>query len=86
MAPFASVDEKFYDRHFDANVKGMFFTVQKALPLMNEGGTIILTGSIADAKGFPSISVYSATKAAIRSFRPNVDHRTEGPPHSCEHH
>jgi len=68
LAPFAGVDEKFYDLHFDANVKGMFFTVQKALPLMNDGGAIILTGSIADAKGFPSIGVYSATKAAIRSF------------------
>src|ERR1700693_3588584 len=68
LAPLGTVDEKFYDLHFDANVKGMFFTVQKALPLMNDGGSIILTGSIADIKGFPSISVYSATKAAIRSF------------------
>src|ERR1700683_765737 len=68
LAPFGAVDEKFYDLHFDANVKGMFFTVQKALPLMNDGGSIILTGSIADVKGFPSISVYSATKAAVRSF------------------
>lgn len=68
LAPFASVDEKFYDLHFDANVKGMFFTVQKALPLMNDGGSIVLTGSIADVKGFPSISVYSASKAAVRSF------------------
>ena len=68
LAPFGHVDEKFYDLHFDANVKGMFFTVQKALPLMSDGGSIILTGSIADVKGFPSISVYSATKAAIRSF------------------
>jgi NAD(P)-dependent dehydrogenase (short-subunit alcohol dehydrogenase family) len=68
LAPFANVDEKFYDLHFDANVKGMFFTVQKALPLMNDGGVIILTGSIADVKGFPSISVYSASKAAVRSF------------------
>jgi NAD(P)-dependent dehydrogenase (short-subunit alcohol dehydrogenase family) len=61
-------DEKFYDLHFDANVKGMFFAVQKALPLMNDGSAIILTGSIADVKGFPSISVYSATKAAVCSF------------------
>jgi NAD(P)-dependent dehydrogenase (short-subunit alcohol dehydrogenase family) len=68
LAPFATVDEKFYDLHFDANVKGMFFTVQKALPLMNDGGAVILTGSIADVKGFPDISVYSATKAAVRSF------------------
>jgi NAD(P)-dependent dehydrogenase (short-subunit alcohol dehydrogenase family) len=68
LAPLGTVDEKFYDLHFDANVKGMFFTVQKALPLMNDGGSIILTGSIADIKGFPLTSVYSATKAAIRSF------------------
>ena len=57
-----------YGANFDANVKGMFFTVQKALPLMNDGGVIILTGSIADVKGLPSISVYSASKAAVRSF------------------
>jgi NAD(P)-dependent dehydrogenase (short-subunit alcohol dehydrogenase family) len=49
-------------------VKGIFFTVQKALPFINDGGSVILTGSIADVKGFPAISVYSATKAAIRSF------------------
>ena len=68
LAPFGSVDEKFYDLHFDANVKGLFFTVQKGLALLNDGGSIILTGSIADVKGFPNISVYSATKAAVRSF------------------
>jgi NAD(P)-dependent dehydrogenase (short-subunit alcohol dehydrogenase family) len=68
LAPFGSVDEKFYNLHFDANVKGMFFAVQKALPLLNDGASIILTGSIADVKGFPAISVYSATKAAVRSF------------------
>ena len=63
-----TVEEKFFDLHFDANVKGLFFTVQKGLPLMNDGGAIILTGSIADIKGFPGMSVYSATKAAVRSF------------------
>jgi NAD(P)-dependent dehydrogenase (short-subunit alcohol dehydrogenase family) len=68
LAPFGSVDEKFYDLHFDANVKGLFFTVQKGLPVMNDGGAIILTASIATIKGFPDISVYSATKAAVRSF------------------
>jgi NAD(P)-dependent dehydrogenase (short-subunit alcohol dehydrogenase family) len=68
LAPFGTVDEKFYDRHFDANVKGLFFTVQKALPLLNDGAAIILTASIATVKGFPAISVYSATKAAVRSF------------------
>jgi NAD(P)-dependent dehydrogenase (short-subunit alcohol dehydrogenase family) len=68
LAPFGAVDEAFYDLHFDANVKGLFFSVQKALPLMNDGGSIILTGSIAGMKGFPAMSVYSATKAAVRSF------------------
>ena len=68
LAQFGAVDEKFFDFHFDANVKGMFFTVEKGLPHMNDGGTIILTGSIAAIKGFPAMSVYSATKAAVRSF------------------
>lgn len=68
LAPFRTVDEKFFDLHFNANVKGLFFTVQKALPLINDGGAIILNGSIATIKGFPDISVYSATKAAVRSF------------------
>src|ERR1700733_12611629 len=68
LASFGTVDEKFFDLHFDANVKGLFFSVQKGLPLMKDGGSIILTGSIADIKGFPAMSVYSATKAAVRSF------------------
>src|SRR5437868_6772181 len=68
LAPFGGVDEKFYDLHFDANVKGLFFTVQKSLPLLNDGAAIILNASIATAKGFSGISVYSATKAAVRSF------------------
>jgi NAD(P)-dependent dehydrogenase (short-subunit alcohol dehydrogenase family) len=66
--PVESVDEQFFDFHFDANVKGLFFTVQKALPLLNDGASIILNGSIATVKGFPGITVYSATKAAVRSF------------------
>jgi NAD(P)-dependent dehydrogenase (short-subunit alcohol dehydrogenase family) len=68
LSPFATVDEKFYDLHFDANVKGLFFAVQKALPLLNDGASIILNASIATVKGFPGVSVYSATKAAVRSF------------------
>ena len=68
LAPFDTVDEKFFDLHFDANVKGLFFSVQKGLPLMKDGGSVILTGSVADIKGFPAMSVYSATKAAVRSF------------------
>jgi NAD(P)-dependent dehydrogenase (short-subunit alcohol dehydrogenase family) len=68
LAPLDAVDEKFFDLHFDANVKGLFFTVQKALPLLNDGAAIILNGSIATIKGVPATSVYSATKAAVRSF------------------
>jgi len=68
LAPFDTVDEKFFDLHFDANVKGLFFSVQKGLALMKDGGSVILTGSVADIKGFPAMSVYSATKAAVRSF------------------
>jgi NAD(P)-dependent dehydrogenase (short-subunit alcohol dehydrogenase family) len=68
LAPFRTVDEKFFDLHFNANVKGLSFTVQKALPLLKDGASIILNASIATIKGFPGISVYSATKAAVRSF------------------
>jgi NAD(P)-dependent dehydrogenase (short-subunit alcohol dehydrogenase family) len=68
LAKFESVDEAFFDLHFDANVKGLFFSVQKALPFMNDGCSIILNASIATTKGFPGMSVYSATKAAVRSF------------------
>jgi NAD(P)-dependent dehydrogenase (short-subunit alcohol dehydrogenase family) len=68
LAPFGTVEEKFCDLHFDANVKGIFFTVQKELPLLNDGASIILNASIATVKGFPGIRVYSATKAAVRSF------------------
>src|SRR4249919_3349892 len=55
-------------RTFNVNVRGTLFTVQKALPLMRDGGSVIMTGSIASAKGFPGLSVYNASKAAIRSF------------------
>jgi NAD(P)-dependent dehydrogenase (short-subunit alcohol dehydrogenase family) len=68
LAPFGSVDEKFFDLHFNSNVKGLFFSVQKALPFMNDAGSIILNASIATTKGYPGMSVYSATKAAVRSF------------------
>lgn len=68
LAPFGSVDEQFFDLHLNANVKGLFFSVQKGLPFMNDGGSIILNASIVTTKGFPGLSVYSATKAAVRSF------------------
>jgi len=68
IASLGSVDEAFFDLHFNANVKGLFFTVQKALPLLKDGASVILNASIATVKGFPGISVYSATKGAVRSF------------------
>jgi len=62
------ITEELYDSIFETNVKGLLFTVQKALPLLPDGATIILNASIVASKGLPSNSVYSATKAAVRSF------------------
>ena len=67
-APLGSVTEELYDSIFDINVKGLLFTVQKALPLLPDGASIILNASIVASKGFSANSVYSATKAAVRSF------------------
>jgi NAD(P)-dependent dehydrogenase (short-subunit alcohol dehydrogenase family) len=67
-APFGSITEELYDLIFDINVKGLLFTVQKALPLMPDGAAIILNASIVASKGLAANSVYSATKAAVRSF------------------
>jgi NAD(P)-dependent dehydrogenase (short-subunit alcohol dehydrogenase family) len=67
-APLGSIDEKHFDGIFNTNVKGMLFTVQKALPLLPEGASVILNASIVGSKGFAANSVYSATKAAVRSF------------------
>ncbi len=68
---FATIDnvtEEHFDKTFDSNVKGVFFTVQKALPLIPNGGTIVLNASIVSVKGMAAFGVYSATKAAVRSF------------------
>jgi NAD(P)-dependent dehydrogenase (short-subunit alcohol dehydrogenase family) len=65
---FANAGEAQFDRLFDSNVKGMFFSVQKALFLMPDGGAIVLTASVVGSKGFPANTVYAATKAAVRSF------------------
>jgi len=67
-APLGQTSEKLFDSIFDINVKGTFFTVQKALPLLSDGGAIIVTSSVVGSKGLSSNSVYSATKAALRSF------------------
>jgi NAD(P)-dependent dehydrogenase (short-subunit alcohol dehydrogenase family) len=68
FAPLGKITEEHYDSIFDVNVKGLLFTVQKALALMPDGGSIILNASIVASKGLPEWSVYSATKAAVRSF------------------
>src|SRR5271167_2389706 len=66
--PLGQITEEHFDAAFDLNVRGTLFTVQKALPLFSDGGSIFLNGSIASIKGFPAFSVYSASKAAVRSF------------------
>jgi NAD(P)-dependent dehydrogenase (short-subunit alcohol dehydrogenase family) len=68
MAPFADVTPELYDRLFNINVKGLFFTVQSALPLLNDGASIIFNASAVTQKGFPGMSVYAATKSAVRSL------------------
>lgn len=68
FVPFGQVTEEQYNRVFDVNVKGTFFTVQKLLDLIPDGGSVILNGSVAGYKGLEAFSVYSATKAALRSF------------------
>jgi NAD(P)-dependent dehydrogenase (short-subunit alcohol dehydrogenase family) len=68
FAPAELVDESFFDRHFDLNVKGLFFTVKKSLGLLSDGGAVLLNASVASRKGFAGASIYSASKAAVRSF------------------
>jgi len=68
FAPLGAITEAHFDKIFNINVKGLLFTVQKALPLLPDGASIILNASIAGIKGMPAFSVYSATKAAVRSF------------------
>jgi len=68
FAPLGQITEEHFDTQFNVNVKGLLFTVQKALPLLQPGGSIVLNASIVSIKGNPSFSVYSATKAAVRSF------------------
>ncbi len=67
-APFGTITEEHYDSIFGINVKGLLFTVQKALPLLPDGASIILNASVVASKGLSANSVYSATKAAVRSF------------------
>ena len=68
LAPLGEITEEHFDKIFNVNVRGLLFTVQKALPLFQNGGSIILNASIASIKGIEAFSVYSASKAAVRSF------------------
>ncbi|WP_313616722.1 glucose 1-dehydrogenase [Agrobacterium sp.] len=71
MSPLGAITEEHYQKTFDTNVKGTLFTVQKALPLLRDGASIILTSSTTSISGTPAFSVYSATKAAVRNFARN---------------
>ena len=82
FAPLGKITEEHFDKLFDTNVKGTLFTVQKALALMNDGGSIILNGSVASVEGTPAFGVYGATKAAL--IRPNLDLGSQGSPHSLK--
>src|ERR1700733_11765674 len=68
LAPLGQISEEHFDKQFDVNVKGLLFAVQKALPLLQPGGSIVLNASIVSITGSQAFSVYSATKAAVRSF------------------
>ena len=80
FAPLGQIEEQHFDKQFDVNVKGTLFTVQGALPLMSAGSAIVLNASLVSIKGSPAFSVYSATKAAVRSFARNwaVDLKGKG--------
>ena len=80
LAALGQITEQEFDVTFATNVKGVLFTVQRALPLLSEGASVILTGSTASAKGGPAFSVYGATKAAVRNFARNwiVDLKGQG--------
>ncbi|MEP7039331.1 MAG: glucose 1-dehydrogenase [Acidobacteriota bacterium] len=71
FAGIGEISEEHFDTIFDVNVRGLLFTVQKALPLFNDGGSIILNASVSASSGFENLSVYSASKAAVRAFARN---------------
>ena len=79
VAPLEAVTEAHFDKLFDINVKGLLFTVQKALPLIVDGGSIILNSSVANTTGTAAFGVYSATKAAVRSFLQDTPKASLGP-------
>ena len=79
FAPLGKITEEHFDKLFNINVKGTLFTVQKALPLLNDGGSIILTGSVGSVKGTPAFGVYGATQGCHPEFRAGLDRGAEGP-------
>ena len=79
FAPLGAITESHFDKIFSVNVKGLLFTVQKALPLFQDGGSIILTASVGGSKGNPALSVYGATKARYTIVRPHLDGRAGTP-------
>lgn len=68
FVPTLEVTQEYFDNQFNTNVKGLYFTIAKAIPLLNKGSTVVLTASVVASKGFAGSSVYSATKAAVRNF------------------
>ena len=82
--PLGEISEAQFDKIFGINVKGVLFSVQKALPLFQDGGSIILNASIAASKGMEALSVYSATKAAVQFVRSHLDCRSETSQDSCQ--
>jgi NAD(P)-dependent dehydrogenase (short-subunit alcohol dehydrogenase family) len=84
LAAIGEVTEDHFDKIAGLNVRGTLFTVQKALPLFNDGGSIILNGSSASIKGFPGFGVYSASKAACPLVCADLDHGPEASQYPCE--
>ena len=72
FAPVSDTSEALYDEVFDINVKGVFFTIQKAIPFLNDGASIILNTSVTNQSGLPNTSAYAASKAAVRSFARSI--------------
>ena len=84
FAALGKITEEHFDKLFDINVKGTLFTVQKALPLLKDGGSIILNGSVAGVKGTAAFGVYGATKAALPLLRPDLDFGSQGSSYSFQ--
>jgi NAD(P)-dependent dehydrogenase (short-subunit alcohol dehydrogenase family) len=86
FGPLGAITEEHFDKTFNANVKGLLFSVQKALPLLKDGSSIILNASIVSSTGSPALSVYSASKAVVRSFARTFTSakRPQNPCEGCE--